>query len=450
MLVPAFLTNSKCKAAATYFILLTLALFAGGAIGQETEVPLPPQNLAAIQLGGQLADTVLEYVVNVADPRAGGLDTVTMMYTVPEEAWVSIGFSSAGMMIGSSAVVGFPNSGQVLKYTMSAYLQTGVLPMPEEQQTLIDTSIVQAGDGTTRMQFTKIMEEAGEETIKIGINIFIGAIGMSNAFFFHGKRDAFGIDLVVVEETEDDVDMDGIDTDDTDMDGADDTKSAADTAPATVAIVIETRNRTLWKAHGWCATLAWGFFSPLAIGAAVLRKWFPDGLWLKFHHYLNLGAGAFTIAAFGLGVAAISSETKGTTTTNHFSFSPSPHRFLGLVLFLLVSFQIASGLFRPHNPAKGEEKSCTRRSWEILHRVLGLFLLGLSWYQIHSGIEIYQTIFADSASANLEGIFWGIVGCLFGIIVVGFGITKITDQSDNDDSDDDKNKEGLNSSEEGA
>lgn len=412
-MIPAFLTK-----AGTY-LLLTLALLAAGAFGQEP----PLSGLTAIGLGGQLSDTVLEYVVNLADPRAGGLDTVTMVYTVPEESWVSIGFSSNGEMIGSDAVVGLPSSGAVLKYGLSSYVQTtGVLPLPEAQQTLIETSIVQdGGTGTTRLQFTKIMDEAGEVPIVLGSNIFIGAIGMDNAFFYHGKRDSFGIELLVA-------------TEDADAD-ADATES--DAAPAT-AVIIETRNRTLWKAHGWCAALAWGLFSPLAIGAALLRKWFPDGLWLKIHQYLNWGVGLFTIAAFGLAVAAINSETPAGSSGNHFSSSPFPHRFIGLVVFAIVAFQVASGQSRPHTPAKGEEKSVTRKSWEILHRVLGVALLALGWYQIQSGIQIYQRIFADSASRNLSALFWGIVGSISGVIVVGAVVTKITDSDNDEDEDSDK------------
>jgi len=351
------------------------------------------QELTRVELGGQLAESVLEYAVNRADARAGGLDTVSFKYTIPQEAWISIGFTNGnGLMTGAECVVGLPNTGEVTKYVLGSYDSSMILPMPDEQQTLIDTSLVQE-DGTTVMEFTKILNEAGELPIVIGANTFIGAYGLFNEFFYHNKRDSFDLDLEAGEVE-----------------------------------VVETRNRILWKAHGWCAAIAWGFFSPLAIGVAMLRYWFPNGLWLKIHQYLNYTVVALTIAAFGLAVAAIKSETPSGGDPRHFSASPSPHRLIGLVMFVVVLVQTLGGQFRPHNPAKGEEKSALRRSWEVSHRVFGLALLGAAWYQIDSGIKIYQRLFADSSTANLSTIFWSVVSTIALIILVGFFATKMVEK----------------------
>ena len=361
------------------------------------------EDLTTIGLGGQLSGSTLAYIVNNGDERAGGLDTVTMIYTVPKDSWVAIGFSENGQMVGSSAVVALPSSGEVKKYDMTSIILAGVVPMPEDQQTLIEPSVVQEG-GTTTLNFTKILDEANELPIVIGPNTFIGAYGFGNNFFMHEARGSFSVDL---------------------LEG--------------VVETVETRKKALWKAHGWCAALAWGILSPIAIGAAILRKWFPDGLWLKIHQYLNLLVVLLTIAAFVLGVAAISEETPAGGNPRHFNAEPYPHRTIGLIVFVLVLVQLGNGQFRPNTPGKGEDKTRIRSSWEILHRVLGISLLAASWYQVQSGLQIYQTLFVDSAT-NLSSIFWGIVGAISGLIALGFVVIQIKGDKD-DDSDSNQNEE---------
>jgi len=385
-------SNSLTTAICVVWILAFLASVNGQLMDRTT-----------VQLGGQLSETILEYVVNRADVRAGGKDTVTIKYSIPKEGWISLGFTDGnGMMIGAEAVIGLPDTGEVQKYSLSSYENAGIVPMPEAQQTLIDTVVVQEG-GSTTMEFTKILNETGEIPIAIGSNTFIGAFGFNNMFFYHEKRDSFDLDLV-----------------------------------AGAVEVIETRKRSLWKAHGWCAALAWGFLSPLAIGAAILRVWFPDGLWLKIHQYLNNSVLVLTILAFAFGVAAIQSETPSGGDPKHFDPSPSPHRLIGLVAFVLVLFQILGGQYRPNNPAKGEEKSLTRRVWEVSHRFLGIALLAIAWYQIQSGIRIYQKLFDDSASANLIAIFWSVVGTISCGIAVGFVRIKITEKKEEEKEDGDR------------
>jgi len=368
------------------------------------------QDLTIVRIGDQLSGSTLEYVVNKGDDRAGGSDTVTMIYKVPKESWVSIGFSdNRGNMVGSEAVVGLPRSGEVKKYSLTSIIQSGVVPMPEQQQTLIDPSIVQE-EGTTTMQFTKILEEADEIQILIGPNTFIGAFGFDNSFFMHEARGSFSVDLV-----------DGI------------------------METVETRKRTLWKAHGWCAALAWGIFSPIAIGAAILRKWLPDGLWLQIHQSLNFLVVLLTLGAFVLGVAAINEETPVGGNSRHFSPNPYPHRLIGLIVFAFVLFQSFSGQFRPHVPEKDEDKTCIRSSWEIIHRVLGISILAVSWYQVESGIKIYQTLFVDSAT-NLSATFWGIVGTISGLIALGFLVIQTNGHKD-DNGDSNLDNEVKNSNE---
>ena len=72
-----------------------------------------------------------------------------------------------------------------------------VTPMPEDQQTLKDTSI-SVENGVTTMKFTKIMKEAGEIEISTGVNTFLWAYGSSNTLGYHAGRDPFDINLLSI------------------------------------------------------------------------------------------------------------------------------------------------------------------------------------------------------------------------------------------------------------
>ena len=107
------------------------------------------------------------------------------------------------------------------------------------------------------------------------------------------------------------------------------------------------------------------------------------------------------------------------------------HRTNGLVIFVLALVQAINGLLRPHLPEKKdpsdaekqeseEEKSTNRKWWEVGHRLLGIFLLGLCWYQIQLGIKRYNVLYngGDTESTVLT-IFWAVISTFGFIFVVG-------------------------------
>ena len=115
------------------------------------------------------------------------------------ESWVGFGISPTGRMIGAEAVIGLPDEGTVLKYDLTGKSTSAVVPMSDDKQTLIDTSITQEG-GMTVMSFTKFLDEDQYEIV-VGPNTFIFALGSSNSLGYHADRGAFSVDLVAEEET---------------------------------------------------------------------------------------------------------------------------------------------------------------------------------------------------------------------------------------------------------
>ncbi|KAL7506279.1 hypothetical protein ACHAXN_003567 [Cyclotella atomus] len=91
-----------------------------------------------------------------------------------------------GKMHPAEAIMGLPEEGSVLKYDLSAESESGVVPMSDDKQTLMDTNITQA-DGMTVMTFAKVLDE-DQYPLVAGDNTCIYAESTSNAFGFHNNH----------------------------------------------------------------------------------------------------------------------------------------------------------------------------------------------------------------------------------------------------------------------
>jgi len=372
----------------------------------ETEAPTSASPMAAptadppgaevLELTGDLEGSTLTYQLNFDDPSTGGEDSITITYTAPMNGWVSVGASESGLMVGSDVVIGIPSTGEVKKYILSSKSGdlSGIAVMPDEKQTLVDASISQA-NGRTTLVYTKILVEDGEIPIDaFGDNIFIAAHGISNTLGFHSARGSFSLSGKIIE-----------------------------------------RDNSLWVLHGWLAAIAWGVCCPLAILAALFRKFVPgEGTWYQIHRAFNVLVILFTVASVIVAILALNDETPVRLSANHFSADfADGHRLIGLGVLVAVIVQGMNGAFRPHLPPKADEsssekepssdesnkKSGTRKTWEVLHRLLGVGLLGMSWYQIHLGIYWYHELFNDGESEPTLNIFLAVIGALGGLIFIG-------------------------------
>jgi hypothetical protein len=224
--------------------------------------------------------------------------------------------------------------------------------------------------------------------------------------------------------------------------------------------------RQLWIWHGVLMAVSWSILVPLAISSSMLRDTLclAPGVWLTVHLSLNMLAIMCMIVSFGIAVYATNANTVDGEDPNH--FSDLKHRTIGLVIFLLAFVQAASGLMRPSGPKKpatlvekpndveGTDemvnrsldqferthhsnddssddevssnakttsgKSIARRIWEYKHRIMGLGLLGLSWYNCDSGLELFAKRYGEND--DLSGAFWGVTGGLAGLICVLYAV----------------------------
>ena len=108
------------------------------------------------------------------------------------EGWLGLGISETGDMIGSTAVIGLPDSNDVTNpglYSLDGKTNSLVRLLPPDEQTLLGSSIVQE-DGVTVMRFAKLIDESSEDFIinVPGVTTFIYAASDSNQFGYHGMK----------------------------------------------------------------------------------------------------------------------------------------------------------------------------------------------------------------------------------------------------------------------
>jgi hypothetical protein len=365
----------------------------------------PPDGMEVVQLKRQLETSTFSYKVNLDDPATGGQNSITVTLTVPSSGWLAVGTSENGVMVGSEAVIGYPDTGEVKKYSLNSQNEnlSGIVEMPAEKQTLVNTEVTQS-DGATTMTYTKIMVEDDEIPINaFGDTIFLVSYAFSSSSTFHIAKGSFTLSGTVIE-----------------------------------------RDNSLWVIHGWLAAIAWGALCPLAIMAGVFRKFIPgESLWFQIHQTLNGLVVLLTVAAFAVAAIALNDETPEDLSANHFDADFSDgHRLIGLVILVLALIQAINGALRPHLPSKDTadenadevgppplpagEKSFMRRVWEVGHRLFGVALLFLCLYQVQLGIKWYHNIFNQGDYDSTIAIFWGVAGSLGGILVVGIAMRLIT------------------------
>jgi len=339
---------------------------------------------------------LLRYQINVPDGTTVDVCdgcTISMELIYDGDAWVSVAFSTDGQMIGSEAVIGLPGDNKVEKYNLGGKSESVVLPMPESQQTLLDTSIEFNGEQTI-MKFTKIMKEAGEIEISSADNTFLWAHGSNDVLGYHvSNRASVALNL-------------------------------SSGASETVAVP----NKSAWLAHGIMAFFAWGVFVPFAVQSSLLRDLLPKGpLWYKLHRGFNSTAFAFFVVVFAIAVTFTSKE--GAT---HFD---NKHQKMGLAMFIMAAFQVSGGVFRPHVPEEGQEKSVVRKSWEVGHRVLGVTLLACGFWQMREGIALYAIKYSvsESGEGSLGIAYWVWIGIMTALIVLGGGYFKFRSNDSSDD-----------------
>ena len=354
------------------------------------------------------------------------------------QGWLALAFTEGGstQMIGAEAVIGLPDaevsSTNPGKYGLGSLDPSGTILMDSSRQTLTNADIVQNSTHTV-LTFTKPLVESGEhELFSTAANTLLWAVGGSNDLLFHVRRGDVTLKFrqcTVISDT-------GVVT------------SGTDTEAGVVSVSDDNHN--MWVAHGACAAVAWAILVPLAVGASLIRSLLefmglPKGMWYSIHRGLNMIAAILTICSFAIAVYLFN-EQPGAT-----NFTELTHHTLGLVIFILTLLQAMSGIFRPHLPhanlptvhidadyesnlemeespkTQPAPKSTQRVMWEYGHRIVGVAILAMAWWEIQDGIALFLQRFPDAY--NFTTVFWAVVISITSIFAIlfayqTFGMTK--------------------------
>jgi len=309
------------------------------------------------------------------------------------EGWLGFGVSPNGEMIGSTAIIGLPGTGEepaqynLQGKTLDDINQTESFSSPEK------AVITQAG-GKTILRFVKVLTDDASNGgfTENGLNAFIFAAGTSNELGYHQHRGSFRINLNSCEE--------GI------------AGSSAGSSP-------QMRKQGSFAAHGMLAVLAWGVATPFAVTVAWFRTLVPSS-WIYIHVFANVLSYTLTVVAV---IVAITAKSKQANPA-HFT---KPHHVVGVALMVLMSFQVFSGFSRPpvekkanhYNDGHGWNVPRSKREvWYFLHRFSGVSMLGMGVYQITSGLGLYAE---DFNVTSIAPWFWLYVG-LFAFFLIALKV----------------------------
>lgn len=170
--------------------------------------------------------------------------------------------------------------------------------------------------------------------------------------------------------------------------------------------------KSKWFAHGLLAFLSWGICAPVAITSSILRD-FHKHL-TKWWFYIHVGCNSvnyfLTLVVFSLAVSTVKKE--GSPNWYH------AHNKMGLAIFLLATFQVAGGVFRPKT-SEDATKTKLRQFWELGHSISGIMIFLFGFWQMYAGLKLYNMRYDN---ANYTPVLWFYIiwmGCWTGLIVGG-------------------------------
>lgn len=310
--------------------------------------------------------------------RDNATNYVTIVVAAPldESEWIGLGFSEAGQMPGSTAVVatlGVTGSPLVQPYYLRDRSSNGVIK--DDSRLILPTRMNATYDGTLKTVFMAFRVDFASS--KIVPNYLLYAAGQASGdgsiINYHRTRS--------LEEMQ-----------------ANSQFPLGGAVGESAVSKLEKRVKT----HGALQVFGWGVLLPIgAIVARYAREY--DPAWFYIHATFQIIGFIFIIAGVATGVAlAKDVEVPGL----------NGHKGLGLFLLILAILQVLAVVFRP------KKDSNTRKYWNWYHWWVGRLALFLACINVFVGLNLsngerklrvsYIVLLAFElvAFAILETIYW--------------------------------------------
>ena len=323
-------------------------------------------------------EILLQYVVHANENSPTG-GTFSAKMTYEGHGWLGFGISPSGTMLNSLAIVGLPDENKVELYKLDDRRKRGIKPLPKEQQTLINATIIQDST-TTTMSFTKVLGDIDFPEFDLnayGSNTFLFAYGHDNSFNKHIEKGVFTWTLrpciptpkfdnepgnedtlQVTNDTENtQIQANHNNSQDTDVGSGDDPdgpwNGANIEAIRSNNSNYSKKHKRFWTAHGILGTLACGVFLPLAIGSSLLRDYYVNNSdehalrW--FPIYQGLNTSLTVVAMIAVLLAFLTNSSSDTTMHRQGEGSTSNttmHRVGGIVLLVFLLIHTLLGFMR--------------------------------------------------------------------------------------------------------
>ncbi|GAV68406.1 Cytochrom_B561 domain-containing protein/DOMON domain-containing protein [Cephalotus follicularis] len=263
----------------------------------------------------------------------------TFVLSAPvSNSYIAIGFSTNGLMVGSSAIVGWISSdgtGTVNQYYLGGQTPSQVLLDQGNLQISGNSSSILSQSSRLYLAFQLIIDQPPSHLLyAVGPT---GVLPSAPAYLLSEHRDEVSTTINYVAG-----------------------QSSSGTPQA-----------TLKRSHGVLNMLGWGIL--IIIGAIVARyfkEW--DPVWFYSHTLIQS-------CGFILGVAGISC---GFVLENRLQVDVSSHKILGILVLVLGCLQVMAFLARPDKSSK------VRKYWNWYHYGVGRILMVIAISNVFYGIHL--------------------------------------------------------------